>query len=103
MWSHALGLDLQHDVSLTPDELRFCCFNQGGRAQLQRGLGCSHACVGTGELQCVCKHIGLTSLALLIVLTECMFADHNHDGQLPTCVSRHTHAPPGAWKETQVM
>ena len=42
------------------------------------------------------------SLASLIVLTECMFADHNRDGQLPTCVSRHTHAPPGAWKEIRV-
>ena len=39
------------------------------------------------------------SLAFLIVLTECMFADHDRDGQLPTCVSRHTHAPPGAWQE----
>ena len=43
------------------------------------------------------------SLAFLIVLTECMFADHIRDGQLPTCVSRHTHAPPGAWQEIQVM
>ena len=39
------------------------------------------------------------SLAFLIVLAECMFADHGRDGQLPTCVSRHTHAPPGAWQE----
>ena len=43
------------------------------------------------------------SLAFLIVLTECMFADHNRDGQLPTCVSGHTHALPRAWKEIQVM
>ena len=37
------------------------------------------------------------SLAFLIVLTEFMSEDHDRDGQPPTCVSRHAHAPPGAW------
>ena len=82
-----------HYVSLTPDELRFCCFNQDGRAQLQRGLAMKWAAAMRAWA------LVSRSLAFLIVLTECMFADHDRDGQLPTCVSRHTHAPPGAWQE----
>ena len=54
------------------------------RAQLQRGLAMKWAAAMRAWA------LVSRSLAFLIVLTECMFADHNRDGQLPTCVSRHT-------------